>query len=163
MRTFCLRYQKQEMNSASTSEVSFSLEKPLLECLEEIAMERHKLALEKGRIRVSQWIGHSVRLIWQNGHWSFLSYLWITYSLCSLDILVMKHLKLEVWFAELSDQLVSLFYCLVLFFFVFLIYSWGFFILRHLIVCHFFLSTYFLVVPFFWIQKLQGGKWNSEP
>ncbi|KAL0561831.1 hypothetical protein IC582_002276 [Cucumis melo] len=61
LRTFCLRYQKQEMNSASTSKVSFSLEKPLLDCLEEIAMERHKLALEKGRIRVYQWIGHSVR------------------------------------------------------------------------------------------------------
>uniref|UniRef100_A0A9I9DTN5 F-box/WD-40 repeat-containing protein n=1 Tax=Cucumis melo TaxID=3656 RepID=A0A9I9DTN5_CUCME len=53
---------KQEMNSASTSKVSFSLEKPLLDCLEEIAMERHKLALEKGRIRVYQWIGHSVRV-----------------------------------------------------------------------------------------------------
>lgn len=61
MRTFCLRHQKQEMKSDSSSEVSFSSEKPLLECLEEIAMERHKLTLEEGPIRVSQWIGHSVR------------------------------------------------------------------------------------------------------
>jgi len=56
-----MKHQKQEMESSSSFEVSASSEKPLLECLEEIAMERHKLALEEGRIRVSQWMGHSVR------------------------------------------------------------------------------------------------------
>ncbi|XP_023004546.1 F-box/WD-40 repeat-containing protein At3g52030 isoform X1 [Cucurbita maxima] len=61
LRTFCMKHQKQEMESSSSFKVSVSSEKPLLECLEEIAMERHKLALEEGRIRVSQWIGHSVR------------------------------------------------------------------------------------------------------
>ncbi|XP_022149896.1 F-box/WD-40 repeat-containing protein At3g52030 isoform X2 [Momordica charantia] len=49
------------MNSGSSSEISFSSEKPLEVCLEEIAMERHKLAFEEAPIKVSHWTGHSVR------------------------------------------------------------------------------------------------------
>ncbi|KAF4346159.1 hypothetical protein G4B88_023414 [Cannabis sativa] len=48
-------YMKQQKLDGSTS-----LEKPLNVYLEELAMERHKLALAKGSIVVNQWRGHSI-------------------------------------------------------------------------------------------------------
>lgn len=39
---------------------SSSLDIPLSEKLEELAMERHRLALIKGGVDVYQWRGHSV-------------------------------------------------------------------------------------------------------
>ncbi|KAF4387425.1 hypothetical protein F8388_011573, partial [Cannabis sativa] len=46
--------------SSRKLDVSTSLEKPLNVYLEEVAMERHRLALAKGSVVVNQWRGHSI-------------------------------------------------------------------------------------------------------
>lgn len=54
-------YYKQQISSTFTPGTSTSREKPLRIVLKELATEHHRLAFQKGYIRIDQWRGHSAR------------------------------------------------------------------------------------------------------